>query len=145
MNNNTIRLKMIEIIRKWIEFLRGLRPIRDLAEAMAVFEGFYSSDNTLAQRNHNPLNLRYSKFQVDNRGGFAVFRNDEQGWEAGIWDLSAKCSGNTVTGLSSKSTLKELIYVWAPPSDNNHTDNYVGYVARRLKVKPSFKLKNFII
>jgi len=44
------------------------------------------------------------------------------------WDLMQKAHGNTVTGLNGKSTLRELIYKWAPPNDNNDTEKYLQYV-----------------
>jgi len=118
-------------------------PVRKLAESMAGFEGFYSK-NSLAQRNNNPLNLRWSKYMTEKRGGFAFFDTPELGWSAGEYDLACKCRGKTRTGLTGESTIRDLIYVWAPVSDNNpNNENYIKYVCSRLKVKDTFQLKNF--
>jgi len=79
-------------------------------------------------RNHNPGNLRSSPFAVATVGGFAVFRTDQVGLMALHWDLLQKAKGNTVTGLSGKSTIRELISKYAPPSDNNNTEAYIKEV-----------------
>jgi len=94
-----------------------------------------------AYRNHNPGNLRSSPFQISQVDGFAVFRNDFVGYMALHWDLMQKAKGNTVTGLGPESTIKDLIYVWAPPSDNNATDEYVKSVCLKSGFQPTTKLK----
>jgi len=114
--------------------------LRDLAEAMARFEGFYSSDSR-ARRNHNPLNLKESPFRVGkDKDGFCIFKNNRIGWAAGLWDLSQKKKGNTRTGLGPNSTIKDLIYIWT----EDHKEEYLFYVIQRLGIDRNFRLKNFI-
>lgn len=131
------------LIRVTIELRNRRIPIYELSEAMAIMEGYYNPRN-LAYRNRNPLNLRYSKYQSDNQNGFAIFETHKKGWVAGIWDLSQKCRGITSTGLTSQSTIAELISVWAPPSENN-TENYIKFVVEKLKIHRDYKLGKFLL
>lgn len=147
---NKLLLK-INIIKKLIALYKQLLarkkekriPIKKLAEAMAMFEGFYKQ-GSLAQRNHNPLNLRWSKFQTMRKNNFSYFANNEIGWKAGIYDLSCKCQGKTQTRLNGESSILELIKVWAPASDNNIPKQYAQFVADRLGISINYQLKNFI-
>ena len=103
-----------------------------LAETIAKIEGWdplkgggvNKDQPTVAYRNHNPGNLRKSPFAVSERDGFAVFLNDQAGFFAIVWDLWSKTNGKTSTGLTSNSTIADLINVWAPPSENN-TEKYI--------------------
>lgn len=119
-------------------------PIRKLADAIAVFEG-WTKEGSVAKKNNNPCNLRWSKYQKGQKRGFAYFKKPKIGWQACIYDLSCKAQGNTITKLTPESTIEDLIYAWAPLSDNNPTDAYVAYVSKTLKVGKDYKLKNFLI
>lgn len=92
-------------------------------------------------RNHNPGNLRSSPFSHSIDGGYAVFANDFVGFNALQWDLLQKARGNTVTGLNGKSTLRELIYKWAPPTDSNDTEAYIRSVVRATGLSESTSLE----
>jgi hypothetical protein len=124
--------------------------LEQLALAMITVEGWYwTGQKSYAQgsrsfRNHNPGNLRSSPFQVGNDGGFAVFRTDLEGWQAMIWDLQNKALGKTITGLNGNSTLKDLIWKWAPPSDNNNSQAYLNAVCRMTGFLPTMKLKELL-
>lgn len=115
--------------------------------AMAEFEGWDAPGPNEADhvsrsyRNHNPGNLRSSPFQSHQKDGFAVFSNDSVGWMAFHYDLMQKAKGNTVTDLNGESTIAELIRVWAPPSDNNDTENYIDFVERKSTLDRDTKLK----
>lgn len=147
-------LKRINIIKQLIELYRKLLAklkvekenrilLMRLAEQMAIMEG-WNIPTSLCRRNHNPLNLRYSKYAIRIENNFAFFLTDEIGWGAGLWDLCMKCRGKTRTGLKPNSTIKDLIYVWAPPSENV-SDNYVNFVCEKLGIEKTYKLKNFIL
>lgn len=105
-----------------------------LMMAMAQHEGWLLPDEEKNQkgsrsyRNHNPGNLRASPFASKIEDNFAVFRNDMVGWQAFHWDLMQKARGNTSTGLNGQSTIRDLIYKWAPPSDDNDTEAYIKAV-----------------
>jgi hypothetical protein len=111
--------------------------IEALMLAMAEHEGWHPigkngfASGSRSYRNHNPGNLRASPFACGNDGGYAVFRSDMVGFMALHWDLMQKAKGNTSTGLGPKSTLRDLIHVWAPPSDGNNSDAYVQSVSKK--------------
>lgn len=111
--------------------------VERLMLAMIEFEGWFSPDQTpnglgsRSYRNHNPGNLRSSPFQAGTKEGYAFFKNTEIGRMAMQWDLIQKSRGNTATGLGPNSTLRDLIFTWAPPSDNNSTEQYLAFVIER--------------
>jgi hypothetical protein len=122
------------------------RKIDALMEAIAEHEGWNPPDadstsgGSRAYRNHNPGNLRSSPYAHSVVDGFAVFRNDFVGFMALHWDLMQKAKGNTVTGLNGQSSIRDLIYKWAPPSDNNDTEAYVRSVEKYMGVPASTTL-----
>ncbi len=119
--------------------------LRELAEAMARFEGFYRTDyNTLAQKNNNPLNLRPTSYYikkgwVDTKNNFIKFPTVEDGWEGVLWDLKFKLTKSATLG--PEASLKDLIYTWS--ADNQGT--YLQYVCTQLGIFEDYKLKNFVI
>jgi hypothetical protein len=111
----------------------------DLARVMARFEGYYTQ-GTRAQRNKNPLNLKWSKFtNFYDDGNFCIFETVEDGWKAGLWDLEMKCKGYTRTGLKPTSTVRNLIYVWSATDQ----EAYLRYVCQKLKIPFDYQLKCF--
>lgn len=95
----------------------------------------------LAYVNNNPGNLRYigQSGASQGEGGFARFESPEAGWQALVDDIKAKQTGNTRTGLGPDSTLKDLVYVYAPPSEND-SDQYVQQIAKLLGVSTNTKI-----
>ncbi|PSB89086.1 structural protein P5 [Photobacterium damselae subsp. damselae] len=94
---------------------------------------------TLGTKNNNPLNIRYNsanKWQgmTGQNKGYCTFENSIYGIRAG-----AVLMKNYMTkhGLTS---VKGLVNRWAPPSDNNPTQNYINFVAKRLGVSPNAAL-----
>ena len=114
-------------------------PVLELAKAMAKMEGF-GIPGALPTRNHNPGDLRRSKFQSFTKDGFAYFPDDKTGWKALVYDLCIKITGKSTTGLTPESTLRDLIYKWTA------TDRYayLMFVANRLGVSFDYRIKNFI-
>ena len=147
---------MVKILRKIVvilqQIVKGLQkliaeqqkevkkiPVMELAKAIAEMEGF-GIPGALPTRNHNPGDLRRSKFQSFTKDGFAYFQDDETGWTALIYDLCIKITGKSTTGLTPESTLRDLIYKWTA------TDQYVylTHVALKLGVSFDYKIKNFV-
>lgn len=122
------------------------RMVDRLMMAMAIHEGWHPAGTSStpggsrSYRHHNPGNLRVSPFASSTVDGFAVFNNDFVGWNAFQWDLLQKAKGNTSTGLNGKSTLRDLIYKWAPPSDGNDTEAYVRFVEKESGIAASTTL-----
>jgi hypothetical protein len=115
--------------------------------AMAEHEGWEAIGSvknavgTRAYRHHNPGNLRASPFAERVVDGFAVFKNCWLGFNAFQWDLTQKAKGNTSTGLGPESTLRDLIYTWAPPSDNNNSEAYLESVVKMTGFPADMQLK----
>lgn len=110
-------------------------------DAIKTYEGWYIGSRSW--RNNNPGNLRYSKFQITEAGGFAKFSNFGMGWLALAWDVLHKCYGKTKTGLGPESDLYDFFRVWAPTQDGNNNIEYTKWVAAKLGIPTSTKLKWF--
>jgi hypothetical protein len=92
------------------------------------------SNLPLGLRNNNPLNIRISsnawQGKIASPNGFENFSTLEYGIRAGVKNLQTyytKYNLMTVTTIISK---------WAPPTEN-HTQNYINYVASALGVSPT--------
>jgi hypothetical protein len=132
-------MKVIAELKKQL----GVRKIkiRELAEAMATFEGFYLPTNPRAKRNNNPGNMKGSQWESGkDKDGFSIFPDIETGWKAFEWDLEMKTKGMTRTELTPESTIKDLIYTWSATDQQEYTD----FVCGKLGISESFKLKNFV-
>jgi hypothetical protein len=126
----------IILVKEAKQVEKNMLKLERLTLAMAEYEGWLhpladpKGIGSRSFRNNNPGNLRVSPFSVGVRDGFAVFNSEADGFAAFRWDIMQKAKGNTSTGLNGDSTLKQLIYVWAPPADNNHTENYLAAVLK---------------
>jgi hypothetical protein len=98
----------------------------NLASAIATAEGFFIT-GSLPQRNNNPGDLRNAPWLqhpviVD---GF---------WQAGSRESGiAGLYHQIALGIARGQSLRQLISIWAPPSENN-TDNYIKETARRVGI-----------
>ncbi|MDU5835941.1 MAG: hypothetical protein E6Z53_02590 [Pantoea sp.] len=97
------------------------------------------SDGTLATRNNNPLNLRYSSSNNwlgkgdDNGSGFEQFDTPEHGLRAGI-----KLMRNHIN--NGNDTLQSLISKWAPAADRNDPAQYAQSVSKQTGIPVDAKL-----
>lgn len=122
-----------------------------LADAIAEFEGWHYADPktnsfdspSASFKNHNPGNLRWSPFMVGMRNGFAVFVNDDIGKFAMLWDLWKKARGETSTGLTGESTIRDLIYKWTA-DDVQIKEKYISHIEARTGFSRNLKLKELI-
>lgn len=112
----------------------GWQPINDAT-------GFAGS---ASYRRHNPLNLRKSPFQIGTQKNYSVFESDADGWAAARWDIRQKAIGNTSSGLTGESTIRDLIRVWAPESDDNNPEGYLQHVLQRTGFNASMQLKELL-
>lgn len=125
--------------------------LEQLALAISAHEGWITPgtpgfpDGSRSYRNNNPGNLRSSPFQVAVVGGFSMFKTDFDGWYALLYDLKCKATGKTSTGLNGNSTIKDLIYKWAPALDGNRPDKYVQAVCANTGFSPQMKLNELVI
>lgn len=126
--------------------ITGIPRVDRLLLAIAEHEGWHpvgsetSENGSRSYRNHNPGNLRASPYQIGTEGNFAVFQNDFVGFFALYWDIYQKAQGKTRTELNGQSTIRDLLFVWAPPSDNNDTEAYVRSVEQKTGMSASTTL-----
>jgi hypothetical protein len=115
--------------------------VSDLAQAIARFEGFYNSENTLAKRNNNPGNLRsWGSNPISE--GYAKFPTVEAGWAA----LHRQIQLNIDRGLNLYEFFagKGLVYAgYAPATDNNKPVHYAQTVAGWIGIDPTVKLASY--
>ena len=100
-----------------------------MGAAVALASGGF----TRGFRNNNPGNLKAGTpwkgvIAVDPKG-FAIFDTMENGVRALGKDLSAKMARGV-------DTVRKILYIYAPPSDNNPTASYVDRVADWMQVDP---------
>jgi hypothetical protein len=118
--------------------------------AMWEFEGWIPTNDDVnfsgsaSYRRHNPLNLRRSPFAVRKENEFCVFRTDMDGLAAAKWDIIQKASGNSITGLSGKSTLRQFLASWAPASDGNNESAYLKHVLTRTGFSETMTLNELL-
>lgn len=95
---------------------------------------YMTNQEHLNVRNNNPLNIRYNDRndwlgQVGETKGFARFKSVEYGFRA-AYKLLLNYRQNY--GLI---TIAQIISRWAPSNENN-TQGYIDYVAKRLNFSP---------
>lgn len=109
-----------------------------LALAYAIYRGskMLAVDQTRGMRNKNPMNIKDSSINWNGETGenldptFEEFKNYSDGIRAG-----AKLLVN-YEALYGINTIQGLINRYAPPSDNNPTNEYVKHVAGYVGVNP---------
>lgn len=90
--------------------------------------------------NNNPGNIKDSK-----TGQFKTFESPYKGLEALHEDLNAKITGNSphMTATYGKGyvpTLRKVLHVYAPASDDNDPDSYANTVAHHTGIDPDAPL-----
>src|SRR5690348_7232620 len=98
-----------------------------LASAIATEEGYYSQDpNVPPRRLNNPGDITATPgWKGLSEGRFRKYSTAAEG----ICDLYRLILVKMMAG----ATLRELIYSWAPPNENN-TENYIRETARRVGI-----------
>ena len=109
-----------------------------LAAITTIAAGFFTMKKRQNKnvRNDNPLNIKKSANWTGESTSrhddtFEVFDTPEYGFRAGYIILLQYLE-------RGQNTIESIIMGWAPPpslapEDNNHTDNYIGYVAGKMK------------
>src|ERR1700674_3647259 len=101
-----------------------------LAEAIAHEEGFYVA-GSLPQRNNNPGDLRHSPHSFhtsDKPNAIGKIDSVADGWA----DLNRQLELDATRGW----TVRQLVYKYAPPSENNTAD-YLNYVCKFVGCTPN--------
>lgn len=105
-----------------------------IAQAIATMEGFFTQ-NSIAQRNNNPGNLRsWGNYPVV--GGYVQFPDVQTGWQA----LYSQIDKNISRGLTLQEFFggKPGVYAgYSPSADANDPRGYAQYVAGRVGISPT--------
>jgi hypothetical protein len=96
-----------------------------VADAIMAFEGW--KPGSKSYRNRNPGNIEGGA-HVDDKN-YNVYPTFVEGYQALLSELESKFSGNNRHNIGPDSTLLDLFNVYAPPSDNNPTNEYCEFVA----------------
>lgn len=96
-----------------------------LAQLFAKKEGFYVA-GSLPARNHNPGDLRHSPHSQHpgDPNAIGVIDNDSDGWADLEHQLQLYARRNF--------TVRDAVYEYAPPEDNNNTAEYLGFICSHL-------------
>jgi hypothetical protein len=106
----------------------SVNGLEAVADAIMAFEGWRPM--TFSYRNRNPGNLRGG--EVVDKSGYNMYPSFVDGYVALLNDLQAKFSGRNTHNLDQKSTLLQLMQVYAPSSAGNPTTDYATFVANWL-------------
>lgn len=97
-------------------------------------------------RNNNPGNLRYvgqAKATGQDYSGFCIFKTYEDGYMSLRKMLVNACTGHSKV-YNPEMTLYEFYNKYAPSNDGNDPNNYAEFVASKLGVEPSIKIKELL-
>lgn len=104
------------------------------ATAIRDFEG---RPGDLSYRNNNPGNLKKAS------GGFMKFATWEAGWQA-LLDYLTRAATGKHKAYKPDFSLLQFFQVYAPSTDKNQPNVYARYVANRIGVEISEKIKNLV-
>lgn len=133
-------------IKKANERIGTVNKINDWALAIQQFEGYYPGSRSY--RNNNPGNIRYAGLYASmakgkDTAGFCIFESYERGFSALVTLLT-----RAATGLSDvykpEDTLLGFYEKYAPASDNNYPAGYANFVAGKIGVTASTKIKDLL-
>jgi len=114
--------------------------VKQLAEAMAEWEGFYII-GTRANRNNNPLNVKYVGQPLaigkDDKN-FCIFKTPDDGWTTGIALLRIKLFDKFFNG-----TISDVIKNWTSGDPVENQNNYINFVCKKLGITPDYPCKQF--
>ena len=86
-------------------------------------------------RNKNPWNLKWDYGYWMDPDGFAIFPDEQTGFQYMVKDVTAKLTGQSKYSAKIK-TFTDLIKIYAPALDWNDPNNYAAVVARSLGFDP---------
>lgn len=117
----------------------GNFSVKALASAIQTFEGFYPGSRSY--RNNNPGNLKFASQPgavAQDDKGFAVFDSYTSGWNALIALIYRRIQQHPTW------TVLDFFMSYAPPSDNNPTQQYAQTVADAVGASTSTQLQEFV-
>lgn len=143
--------KLINLLNKWISIEKVKEPVIEapkveekdepkgskLIEWALAIKDYEGGPGDLNHRLNNPGNIRSVK------GPFLKFKTWEEGWNA-LLDYLTRAATGKHKAYKPEFTLEQFFRVYAPIADKNNPVAYAKYVAKRLGVPTSEKIKNLI-
>jgi len=126
-----------------------MNPVEALADGIMQYEGWHRDSRSW--RNRNPGNLRPIggvAMVPKDAEGYRIFTSLVDGFAALRVDLKAKFDGSH--GLSSSSTLLDLMNCYAPAGDANNPSAYTQFLCAWTThilgrvIRPMTTLKDFL-
>lgn len=108
--------------------------LKEFCTAISQYEG---GPGDLNHRNNNPGNLR-SKF-----GPFLKFATWDEGFKALEDYVTRACTGKH-KAYKPDFTIAQFFSVYAPSGDNNHPDLYANWVAKKIGVPVTTKIRDLL-
>lgn len=115
-----------------------------MAEAIKVHEGWYPGSRSY--RNNNPGNIRFigqARAIGGDAGGYCIFKTYADGFAALVELLTNAATGKSKVYTPNMSVL-DFFKKYAPSADNNSPETYADFVAKKIGVPVSTKIKNLI-
>ena len=129
--------EMIESISDEIPPPVKTSRIKDWAEAIKKMEGWFTGSRSY--RNNNPGNIR------NKDGDYLVFNTPQDGFDYFCDYLTRACEGkHEAYPMGGETTLLGFMEIYAPADDQNDPDTYAHFIALRLGVEKTIKIKELL-
>lgn len=114
-----------------------MKRIEALADAFSEYNGYSDPTGVLYKlRNPGGLKAFSIKQPQDSNTGYRLFDSLVDGYKALLFDLSIKCSGQSNSGLTTNSTLTNLVRVMGMQDESTR---YIVKFLRKALSMPELK------
>lgn len=120
------------------------RKIEALAEAITRYSGYLEASSDLYAA-RNPGGLKATSMRhLKNEQGYRIFSSFIDGYQALMFDLSTKLSGQSWAQLTPESTLKDLALAYSLPDTNAQAwARFLRAALRDETIRPTTTLSHF--
>lgn len=151
--NLSEQLSLMQALLMWYQKLLVLVKLKEetmktekiikFAEAIKIYEGWFSGSRSF--RNNNPGNLRFvgQTGATADRDNFAVFKTYEEGFGALLRMIQNAATGKSKVYFPTM-TIVQFFQKYAPSSDNNYPEKYAQFVADRVGLLTSSQIKELV-
>ena len=125
--------------------VNGVSKLEFLCDAIAEYTGSHDPRSE-AYKARNPLALRKTWMAHDGLkfGELRTFRSWVHGYEASIFDLRKKCSGESASGLTKYSSIADLVSFYEKPGIAKHVADYLSFALEDEKITQETQLFIFL-
>lgn len=123
------------------------KNIEMLVEAISAYSG-YNVPGSELYKARNPIGLRATSMKhAKDENGFRIFNSFLDGFQAALFDLSKKLSGNSWAQLTHDSTLEDLAKAYSDDGYGTSATAWAKYIRKAMdddKVTTKTPLKYFL-